>query len=81
MVTRKVIEALSALPPGVTLVGTWLVEGGAYCVWEGSLPELAAQIKAYMDQKVPEMETETKPATQFYPPSADIFSFIHGLVS
>jgi hypothetical protein len=81
VVTRKVIEALATIPSGVTLIGTWSIEGGAYCIWEGSSPDLAAQVKAYMTEKVPEMKTETKPVVQWYPPGPDLYDFIHGLVS
>ena len=80
-VTRKVIEALQTLPPGVSLVDTWMSGDEAWCIWEGASPELGQQVKAYLDGKVPEMYTEVKEVIRWFPPSADLFMFIHRLVS
>jgi len=79
-VTRKVIEALQQIPEGVCMCSSYLDSGqtGAWCVWEAKSKE---QVKDFLTEKVPEMETDVKPVLQFFPPSPDIYALIHALVT
>ena len=79
-VTRKVIEALQQVPEGITncfdYVKTEL--DGAWCVWQA---DSAKDIENFLTEKVPEMETKATPVVQFFPPNADLYRIMHGLVS
>jgi hypothetical protein len=79
-VARKVIEALQQVPEGVNICSSWISAGqdGAWCVWEAESPE---QVKKFLTAQVPEMETEVKPVLQWFPPSPDLYAFIHTLVT
>ena len=80
-VTKKVIEVLQTPPSGISLLETWISGDEAWCIWEGASPELGKHVKAYLDSRIPEMYTEVKEVIQWFPPSADIYAFIHGLAS
>jgi hypothetical protein len=79
-VTRKVIEALQQIPKGMTNCYSYVKTemDGAYCVWQA---EKADDVKKFLTKKVPEMETKVTPVVQFFPPNADLYGIMHGLVS
>jgi hypothetical protein len=79
-VGRKVVEVLPRLPKGTTLVYsmTDARQTGAWCVYDTDKPD---EVKALLDQNVPEMTSEMLPVLQFYPPGPDVYKILHVLAS
>ena len=80
VVAKKVIECLAQVPEGTALVSSHLRADmtGAVCIWQAKSAE---QIQEYIGKMVPEMETDVVPAFQFFPPSADVYTVMHALIS
>ena len=80
IVARKVIEAMAQPLEGANMCSSYLKadQTGAWCIWEA---EKAEQVKDFLTKWVPEMTTEVFPALQFFPPSNDMYSITHVLIS
>lgn len=79
-VGKKVIEALSQLPEGVSLCSSYCdaEQTGAWCIYEA---ESGDAIQKFLMDKVPEMSTDVKPVIQFFPPSPDLYQMLHIVMS
>jgi hypothetical protein len=79
-VARKVIEALANPPEGAAILSSHMRadQTGAVCIWQAKAPE---PLKEWIVRMVPEMGTDIVPALQFFPPSPDIYSIMHVLIS
>jgi hypothetical protein len=78
VVGRKVIEMIPNMPKGTTMINSFADarQIGAWCIYETENPD---EVKAYLDDSIPEMTTELIPVIQFCPPSADLYKLIHVL--
>jgi len=80
VVARKVIEALANPPEGAVLVSSHMRadQTGAVCIWQAKSEQ---PLKDWIIRMVPEMGTDMVPALTFFPPSPDIYSIMHVLIS
>ena len=51
---------------------------GAWCIWEA---DSADQLEKFLKKMVPEMSRDAKPVVQFYPPSPDLYTLMHTILS
>jgi len=79
-VAKKVIEAMGQTLEGAKMISSHLRadQCGAWCVWEAKSAE---QVHDFLAKWIPEMETEVVPVLQWFPPSADLYSITHVLIS
>ncbi len=77
-VTRKVIEAMQKAPEDIKLCAGYTGECEAWGLLEAKSKE---QAKAFITENIPEMEIEVKPVLQFYPPSLDLYTVIHQMIT
>jgi hypothetical protein len=79
-VAKKVIEAMGQTLEGANMCSSYLRadQTGAWCVWEA---KSADQVKDFLKKWVPEMETEVVPVLQWYPPSPNLYTITHVLIS
>jgi hypothetical protein len=80
VVAKKVIEALAQPPEGATLVSSNMRadQTGAVCIWQAKSGE---HLQEWIRRMVPEMTADVVPCLQFFPPSPDIYSIMHVLIS
>ena len=80
VVGKKVVEVLQKLPTGTTLVSSMADarQTGAWCIYDTDKP---VELKALLDENVPEMTSEMTPVIQFFPPGPDIYRIVHMLSS
>jgi hypothetical protein len=80
LVTQKVIEATRYIPEGISFKFAYVKTdlAGAWCIWEADNPKI---VKNFLDEKVPEMETEVESVIQWFPPHMDLYTFMHRLIS
>jgi hypothetical protein len=78
---RKVIEALSKLPEGITCRYSWVAasQDSAYCIYEANADK-GAVIADFLRNAVPEMTSEVKQVLMFAPPSQDLYMIMHSLI-
>jgi len=80
IVAKKVIEAGNQPIKSFKMCYAYMKadQTGAWCVWEA---EKAEQVKNFLTKWVPEMETEVLQVLQWFPPSADLYTITHVLIS